>query len=127
MATRSLSPLNIMQTGLGFWASKTLLSAVELGLFTELSKGPLEAEALRKRLDLHQRSARDFFDAMVALGMLKRTGVRYANTPEADEVAFDAGDARWAGGTDGGRAAVIDGTSVHLEGTTAVLLVSADR
>ena len=54
-----------MQLGTGFWASKTLLSAVELGLFTELSKsGPLDAEGLRKRLDIHPRSARDFFDAL---------------------------------------------------------------
>jgi SAM-dependent methyltransferase len=37
---------------------------------------------LTKRLQLHPRSARDFFDALVALGMLKRTGQRYANTPE---------------------------------------------
>jgi SAM-dependent methyltransferase len=37
---------------------------------------------LAKRLNLHPRSARDFFDALVALGMLKRTGTRYANQPE---------------------------------------------
>ena len=62
-----------MQLGTAFWASKTLLSAVELGLFTELaSSGPLDAEALRERLGLHPRSARDFFDALVALGMLER-------------------------------------------------------
>ena len=82
MATRALSPAKIIQVGLGFWASKTLLSAVELGLFTELSTGPLNAETLRKRLNLHRRSARDFFDALVALGMLKRAGTHYANTPE---------------------------------------------
>ena len=34
-------PSQIMQVGMGFWASKTLLSAVELELFTEL-----DAEAL---------------------------------------------------------------------------------
>ncbi|MCE7965627.1 methyltransferase [Nitrospirales bacterium NOB] len=72
-----------MQLGTAFMGSKTLLSAVELGLFTELAKGPMEAEALTTRLQLHPRSARDFFDALVALGMLKRTGRRYANTPEA--------------------------------------------
>jgi hypothetical protein len=43
---------NIMQTGLGFWASKTLLSAVELGVFTELARGPLDAETLRRSADL---------------------------------------------------------------------------
>lgn len=82
MATRQLTPANILQLGFGFWGSKTLLSAVELGLFTELAKGPLDGEALTKRLQLHPRSARDFFDALVALDMLKRTGTRYANTPE---------------------------------------------
>ena len=82
MAIRSYSPDRIMQLGLGFWGSKALLSAVELGLFTELAKKPLDAGALAKRLELHPRSARDFFDALVALGMLKRVGTRYANTPE---------------------------------------------
>ncbi len=82
MATRPLSPAKVMQLGLGFWGSKTLLSAIELGLFTELARGPLDGETLGKRLKLHPRSARDFFDALVALGMLKRTGSRYGNTPE---------------------------------------------
>jgi hypothetical protein len=71
-----------MQLGAGFWASKTLLSAIEIGLFTELAKGPLTLENLTVRLHLHPRSARDFLDALVALGMLQRTGTRYANTPE---------------------------------------------
>jgi SAM-dependent methyltransferase len=83
MATRSKkTPDRIMQLGLGFWGSKTLLTAVELGLFTELAKKPLDAVALTNRLELHPRSARDFFDALVALGMLRRTGARYANTAE---------------------------------------------
>jgi SAM-dependent methyltransferase len=77
-----LTPAKIMQLGTGFWGSKTLLSAIELGIFTELAKGPLDAAALTKRLQLHPRSARDFFDALVALGMLKRTGQRYADTAE---------------------------------------------
>jgi hypothetical protein len=83
MAQTQLTPAKIMQLGTGFWGSKTLLSAIELGLFTELAKGPLDAAALTKRLQLHPRSARDFFDALVALGMLKRTGSRYANTTES--------------------------------------------
>ncbi|HSQ91315.1 MAG TPA: methyltransferase dimerization domain-containing protein, partial [Nitrospiraceae bacterium] len=82
MAKSRLTPAKIMQLGTGFWGSKTLLSAIELGLFTELAKAPLDAAALTKRLQLHPRSARDFFDALVALGMLKRTGSRYANTTE---------------------------------------------
>jgi hypothetical protein len=71
-----------MQVGLGFWGSKTLLSAIELGVFTELAKGPEEFAALRDRLGLHPRSAADFFDALVALGFLHRSGGTYSNTPE---------------------------------------------
>jgi len=80
---RRLAPDGIMQLGLGFWGSKTLLSAVELGLFSELAKGPLDASTISQRLGLHQRSARDFLDALVALGMLERRGARYANTRES--------------------------------------------
>ena len=70
-----------MQLGFAFWGSKTLLSAIELGVFSELADaGSLDGEALRERLGLHPRSARDFFDALVALGMLEREDGRYANT-----------------------------------------------
>jgi len=78
------TPDHIMQVGLGFWASKTLLSAIELGVFTELARHPDDAEALRERLGLHSRSALDFLDALVALGFLERRGARYSNTPAAD-------------------------------------------
>ena len=82
MAGRQLVPDRLLQIGFGFWGSKTLLTAVELGLFTELAKRQLDGKALAARLKLHPRSARDFFDTLVALGLLKRTGTRYANTPE---------------------------------------------
>jgi hypothetical protein len=79
------TPAAIMQLGLGFWASKALLSAVELGVFTELAAvGPSDSEALRERLGLQERSARDFFDALVSLGMLQRQEGLYVNTPDTD-------------------------------------------
>lgn len=93
----SVTPDSIMQLGLGFWASKTLLSAVELGVFTELAKGPLDADQLTARLKIHRRAARDFFDALVALGMLKRDGNCYANTPET-ELFLDRAKPSYLGG-----------------------------
>lgn len=72
-------------SGSVFGGSKTLLSAVELGLFTELaSGGPLGADALADRLGLHTRGTRDFLDALVALHMLDQTHDLYTNTPAAD-------------------------------------------
>src|SRR5215831_13522453 len=74
----------IMQTAMGFWASKTLMSAVELGIFDALVGGPSDATALRLRLGIHERSARDFFDALVAQGLLQRDNAGlYTNSPEA--------------------------------------------
>src|SRR5215468_6977165 len=81
---QAVTPDAIMQLGFGYWGSRTLLSAVELGLFTELAKGPVGLDDLRDRLRLHERSARDFLDALVALGMLKREEGVYANTPATD-------------------------------------------
>lgn len=78
------TPDRILETGLAFWASKTLLSAIEIGVFTELARGPESFEALRGRLGLHPRAAADFLDALVALGFLRRDGDRYSNTPETE-------------------------------------------
>jgi hypothetical protein len=81
---KQLSADRIIELGIGFMASKTLLSAVELGLFTQLASGPMKEEALRARLGLHTRSARDFFDSLVALGLLRKRNGRYSNTAETD-------------------------------------------
>ena len=79
-----VGPEHIMQVGLGFWASKTLLSAVEMEVFTELARQPEDLETLRGRLGLHPRSARDFFDALTALGFLRRVDGKYSNSPDTD-------------------------------------------
>src|ERR671928_679725 len=79
-------PSHIMQVGLGFWASKTLLSAVELELFTQLGSDSLTGEEIADRIELHPRATYDFLDALVALGFLEREGdgsqAGYRNTAE---------------------------------------------
>lgn len=75
---------HLIQSGLGFWRAKVLLSAVELGVFTELGDDTeLDAGALRERLGLHGRGLRDFLDALVSLGLLERDAGRYRNTAAA--------------------------------------------
>ncbi|MGW4354292.1 methyltransferase [Nocardia sp. NPDC004582] len=87
----------ILRIGMGFWESRTLLSAVELGVFTVLGHRQLTAEQLRSELGLHPRSARDFFDALVAMEMLRRTDDRYANT--ADTATYlDSTGSEYIGG-----------------------------
>ena len=50
-----VSPEHILQIGFGFWASKTLLSAVDLAVFSQLSEGPKSGSQLQATLGLHPR------------------------------------------------------------------------
>jgi DNA-binding MarR family transcriptional regulator len=82
-----LSPEHILQTGFGFRASHTLLSAVEVGLFTELGKGPRSNRQLRRSLRLSQSAVADLLEPLVALGLLERegddAGAVYVNSRES--------------------------------------------
>ncbi|HEV2776402.1 MAG TPA: methyltransferase, partial [Solirubrobacteraceae bacterium] len=82
----ALDPGHIMQVGMGFWASKTVLSAVELELFTRLGDGAMTADELAGAFGLDARAVPDFPDTLVALGFLQRDGdgscAQYRNTAE---------------------------------------------
>ncbi len=86
MTEAELDPSHIMQVGMGFFGSRTLLTAVELELFSHLRAGKLTGEAIAQRLRLHPRAIPDFPDALVALGVLDREGdgpeALYGNTTE---------------------------------------------
>jgi len=90
MSQAKLDPSHIMQVGMGFWASKTVLSAVELELFTELGGEAMTGAEMGERLGLHERAIYDFLDTLVALRFLERDGDgpdgRYRNTD--DTAAF---------------------------------------
>lgn len=93
-----MRPDHILEIGFAFRKSRALLSAVELGVFTALGDGPLAESTLAARLGIHQRGARDFFDTLVALGLLKREEAgRYANAPAA-AVYLDARQPSYLGG-----------------------------
>jgi hypothetical protein len=93
----TVSPDHIVQTGLAFWSSKALLSAIELGVFTELAQRPGDVKDLEQRLGLHPRSSRDFLDALVALGFLERGDGVYRNTL-ATEMFLDKRKPSYIGG-----------------------------
>src|ERR1700677_218101 len=78
-ARSTLSPARLLGLGMGFWGPRAFLSAVELGVFSTLAKGALTEGQLSEKLGLHPRSARDFLDALVALGTLQRKAGRYHN------------------------------------------------
>jgi O-methyltransferase domain/Dimerisation domain len=96
-----VDPSHIMQVGMGFWASKTLLSAVELGLFTKLGTDGMTAPQIATAVALDERAIPDFPDALVALELLDRDGegsdALYRNT-EATALFLDKGSPAYIGG-----------------------------
>jgi O-methyltransferase domain/Dimerisation domain len=101
MSQAQPDPSHIMQVGMGFWPSKTVLSAVELELFTHLGDEAMTGEEIGEKLGLHPRGIYDFLDTLVALRFLERDGEgsegRYRNT--AESAAFlDKGSPTYIGG-----------------------------
>jgi hypothetical protein len=86
----ALNPSKIMQIGMGFWASKVLLTAVQYGLFTLLAPEPLSAAQVKEKLAFgcSDRHVYDWLDTLVSLGFLQRDGLlesaRYSNAPDTD-------------------------------------------
>ncbi|MGB4066826.1 MAG: methyltransferase [Nitrospira sp.] len=97
----SPNPSSILQTAFGFWGSKVLLTAVEVGLFTTLAGRRLTGAELGKELQFHPRANPDFFDALVAMQFLGRDGdgpdAKYFNTAEGT-LFLDAASPRYIGG-----------------------------
>ena len=83
----AVTPDRIMEAGFGFWPSRTLLSAVELTLFTVLGERPRSVAEVEQALGLHPSHSADFLDGLVALRLLDREddgeGAVYRNTTES--------------------------------------------
>ena len=99
--SEALTPARIMEVGMAFWPAKTLLSAVELGLFSTLGANAMTGAELERALGLHRRANPDFFDTLVALRFLDRDGDgadgRYRNTAETAQF-LDRSSPHYVGG-----------------------------
>lgn len=91
------APGSLLQLGTAFCTSKLLLTALELNLFGLLRDGPADAEQICGRCGLHTRGAVHFLDALVALGVLRKSAGRYANQPAA-ALYLVPGEPRYVGG-----------------------------
>jgi precorrin-6B methylase 2 len=99
--SEQIDPSHIIQVGMGFWPSKTVLSAVELELFTKLGSDGMTGPQIAEALELHARAIPDFPDALVALELLDREGegsdALYRNT-QATAVFLDKTSPAYIGG-----------------------------
>jgi 3-hydroxy-5-methyl-1-naphthoate 3-O-methyltransferase len=76
-------PDPILELFLSFWISRTVMAAVELGVFDILSGEGLGEGDAASRLGLRERPARGLFDTCVAVGLLERSDSRIRATGAA--------------------------------------------
>jgi 3-hydroxy-5-methyl-1-naphthoate 3-O-methyltransferase len=82
-------PDDVLGLFLGFWVSRTVMAAVQLGVFDTLGAGQappggLELEQAQQVLGLPPRPARALLDTCVATGLLEKEDGRYRNSALAD-------------------------------------------
>lgn len=86
MATKPIESMgDLMELVAGYWSSRAILTAHELGVFTALGGDRLTSAALAERIGCPPRSAGLLANALVGLGLLTKADGRFANT------AFAAG------------------------------------
>ncbi len=77
-------PDDVLELFLGFWISRTVMAAVQLGVFEaldgEAASGGLTLEQARGALNLPNRPARALLDTCVATGLLDKKDGRYRNS-----------------------------------------------
>ncbi|MGW2356678.1 methyltransferase [Streptomyces phaeofaciens] len=92
------TPVPLMDLTTGFWRFKVLAAAVDLGLFSALSRlGEADAGAIAAELRLHPRPARMLLACCTALGLLVRDNGSYRNEEVAERFLVE-GQPHYFGG-----------------------------
>jgi len=75
-----ISPDPVFQMLTGFFASKTLMAAVEMDVFTKLDGRQVTGQELQQLLALESRPAQVFASALVSIGLLDSKNGKFSNS-----------------------------------------------
>lgn len=78
---QNVNPEKLLEISGGFWQTFTLHTGVKLDVFTTIGEKRLSAENLAEKLAADQRGLAMLLNALTAMGLLKKTGRFYTNTP----------------------------------------------
>lgn len=81
--SRELSLAEIFQLGY-YWETKILLTAIRLDVFSALNGKPKSATELASKVGAHEPTLSVLLNALVAMRLLTKSGVMYANSSTAD-------------------------------------------
>jgi len=92
---RTLSLAEIFQLGY-YWEGKVLLTAVKLDVFGALAKGARTAADVSRHLQTDRKATEVLLNALVSIGLLRKSGERFLNAPETEEYLVK-GSSKYAG------------------------------
>ena len=100
-SSESLSPKRVdsarlQDLALSYWKSAALMSAVDLGLFTAVSKGAGTLAEIARALDLSPTNTERLVGVLCALDLLRRDGHRLCNAPDVERFLVE-GERDYAG------------------------------
>jgi ubiquinone/menaquinone biosynthesis C-methylase UbiE len=85
-------PDKVMEVFLGFWTARTVMAAVEMGVFDLLHEKELSADAVAEQLDVQLRPARALLDTCAANGLLDKAGGAYKNSSLGDSFLWSGSE-----------------------------------
>lgn len=91
-ALPSDNPDPVLELFLSFWVSRTVMAAVEMGVFDLINGAGMDEAEAAEKLGLRARPARGLFDTCVATGLLERTDARIRATPAASRFLASASE-----------------------------------
>lgn len=74
------TPAKLLQLSGGYWAAFALHAAVKLDVFTALSGSPRAVTLIARRIGVPVRGLAMLLNAMAAMGLVRKSGARYAVT-----------------------------------------------
>jgi hypothetical protein len=96
MAGEGIDTTRLQALSRAWWQSAALFAAIELGVFTAISRGADTVAALAARLRIPPRQAERLLTALAAMTLLKRDGERFANAPDVERFLVED-SSRYAG------------------------------
>src|SRR5262249_15918478 len=83
-AQQKIIPSTIETLADAVYPSFAMLAGMDLDIFTPFKDGPLTAAEIARAAGTDQAKTAPLLHALVATGLLKSEGARFANSPEAD-------------------------------------------
>lgn len=85
MNSKNWNPGRLLQLSGSYWQAFALHTGVKLDVFSILSQGPMDAEAVARQIQADLRGTTALLNALAAMGLLEKSKASYAATPVAEE------------------------------------------